>query len=477
VEEIVSTTLGSASVGADRQTAAAILARLDRLPATRYVWMLVFLLSLGGMFEFYDLFMTGYVIPGLVQAGMLTGVSIGMFSGPALFVASTFFGLFIGTFVFGFVADRFGRRVIFTFSMLAYCAATLVMAFQTTGFGVCLWRMIAGIGIGVELVTIDTYVAELVPKHMRGRAFAFNQCVQFSVVPVVAYLSYKLVPLAPFGWDGWRWVVAIGAIGALAVWFLRRAIPESPRWLLTHGRIREAELITARIEDRVLFNLGGERLPLPLLHEVDDLSARGSFVEIWRKPYRTRTIMLMVFQFFQTFGFYGFAAWVPTIIAKQVGINLGGSLQYAFIVACANPFGPLLAMSFADVFERKWQLVGAAICIGAFGVLFSQQSTMPLLILFGVLITLSNNVLSYSFHSYQSELFPTRVRARAIGFTYAFSRISTVFASFIIGWFFAEFNGTTGVFGLIAFAMLMVVLSIGIFGPNTRNLELETISH
>jgi putative MFS transporter len=351
------------------------------------------------------------------------------------------------------------------------------MAFQTTGWGVCLWRMIAGIGIGVELVTIDTYVAELVPKHMRGRAFAFNQCVEFAVVPVVAFLSYMLVPLTPLGWDGWRWVAAIGAIGALFVWFLRRAIPESPRWLLTHGRVSEAEIITTQIEARVIADRGGEALSPPAAHEVDDLSARGSFSEIWQPPYRSRTIMLMVFQFFQTFGFYGFAAWVPTLIAKQVGINLAGSLQYAFIVALANPFGPLLAMSFADKFERKWQLVGAAICIAVFGVLFSQQSIMPLLILFGVLITLSNNVLSYSFHSYQSELFPTRVRARAVGFTYAFSRISTVFASFIIGFFFAHFNGTTGVFGLIAFAMLMVVLSIGIFGPPTSNLELEKISH
>src|ERR1700742_102086 len=223
----MSATTASAIHGADRQTAAAILARLDRLPATGHIWTMVTLLSLGGMFEFYDLFMTGYVIPGLVKAGLLPGVSIGMFSGPALFLASTFFGLFIGTFVFGFVADNYGRRAIFTFSMLAYCAATLVMAFQTTGFGVCLWRLIAGIGIGVELVTIDTYVAELVPKHMRGRAFAFNQCVQFTVVPVVALISYLLVPIAPLGWDGWRWVVAIGAIGALFVWFLRRAIPES----------------------------------------------------------------------------------------------------------------------------------------------------------------------------------------------------------------------------------------------------------
>jgi putative MFS transporter len=185
--------------------------------------------------------------------------------------------------------------------------------------------------------------------------------------------------------------------------------------------------------------------------------------------------MLMVFQFFQTFGFYGFAAWVPTLIAQQTGINLGQSLAYAFIIAIANPFGPLLGSTFASRFELKWQLVGAAIGVGLFGVLFSQQSSMPLLILFGVLITLSNNILSYAFHGYQSELFPTRVRARAIGFTYSFSRISTVFASFIIAAFLG-FGGSTAVFGLIAFAMLMVVLSIGIFGPRTRNLHLEQVS-
>ncbi len=132
-------------------------------------------------------------------------------------------------------------------------------------------------------------------------------------------------------------------------------------------------------------------------------------------------------------------------------------------------------MSFADKFERKWQLVGAAVCIGVFGVTFSYQSQMELLILFGVLITLSNNVLSYSFHSYQTELFPTRVRARAVGFTYSFSRISTVFASFIIG-YILNVGGTQGVFGLIAFAMAMVVISIGRWGPRTRDLELEQIS-
>ena len=456
--------------------AGSILARLDRLPATRSIWILVTLLSMGGFFEFYDLFMTGYVIPGLVKAGLLAQVSLSIFSGPALFVASTFTGLFIGTFVFGFVADKFGRRAIFTTSLLFYCAATLVMAFQNSGLSVCLWRMIAGIGIGVELVTIDTYIAELVPKRVRGRAFAYNQVIQFSVVPVVALLAYLLVPIAPFGIEGWRWVVAIGSVGALFVWFIRRGVPESPRWLIQQGRLAEADAITSMIEARVAADLRGAPLPAPAPHAIDRAEATGSLREIFAPPYRTRTFMLMVFQFFQTFGFYGFAAWVPTLIAQQVGINLGSSLLYSFIIAIASPFGPLIAMSFADRIERKWQLVGAACGVGVFGLLFSFQTTIAMLIVFGVLITLCNNVLSNTFHGYQAELFPTRVRARAIGFTYSFSRISTVFASFIIG-FFLQTAGTKGVFGLIAFAMTMVVLSIGIFGPRTNDLELEQVSH
>jgi len=198
---------GSYSVGA----------RLDRLPATPAVWKLVAMLSLGGFFEFYDLFFTGYIAPGLVRSGILTATTRGLFgtTGIASFVAAMFSGLFLGTALFGFVADRLGRRTIFTYSLLWYTAASVIMAFQNDVLGLNLWRFISGIGVGVELVTIDTYLSELVPKNLRGRAFAFNQTIQFASVPVVALLAWLLVPLAPLGIDGWRWVVLTGAAGAV----------------------------------------------------------------------------------------------------------------------------------------------------------------------------------------------------------------------------------------------------------------------
>ena len=156
-----------------------------RLPATRTLWRRVILLSLGGFFEFYDLFFTGYIAPGLVRSGILTATTPGLFgtTGIAGFVAAMFSGLFLGTFLFSFLADRFGRRAIFTWSLLWYTVATVVMAFQNDVFGLNLWRFLAGIGVGVELVTIDTFLSELVPKHLRGRAFAYNQTIQFCAVP------------------------------------------------------------------------------------------------------------------------------------------------------------------------------------------------------------------------------------------------------------------------------------------------------
>jgi MFS transporter, putative metabolite:H+ symporter len=462
--------------------AAAIRGRLERLPATRYIWSLVLLLSLGGWFEYYDLFFTAYVGPGLVHSGLFTSTSAAFFgfNGLASFVAATFAGLLVGTLLFGFAADRFGRRLIFTSSLLWYTAATIVMAFQGTAHGIVLWRMLAGIGIGVELVTIDTYITELMPRQLRGRAIALSQIVGFTALPAVALLSWWLVPQKPLGLGGWRWVVLAGSLGAIFVWFIRRGLPESPRWLMAHGRFDEAEKITAAMEARVRRDLEREAAsgshaaqPLALL-AVRATETRGSLLELARPPYRKRTLMLMVFNFFQTIGYYGFASWVPTLLIAT-GITTTNSLQYSFLIALSAPLGPLLAYRVADRIERKWQIVFTAGCIAIFGVLFARQRDPVWLITCGVLLTCANNCMSIAFHAYQAELFPTRIRAQAVGFVYSWSRLSAIFTSFLIA-FFLRHYGTRGVFTFIAAAMAVVILAIGIFGPRTRGLALEDIS-
>jgi putative MFS transporter len=455
--------------------AAEITARIDRLPSCREFWRLIVLLSLGGGFEMYDLFQTAYLSPGLISSGIFHAGGKGLFglTDQASFAAATFAGLFFGTIVFGSVADRFGRRTIFTLSLLWYTAASIAMGLQNSNVGVDLWRFISGLGIGVELVTIDAYISELAPKRLRGRAFAINQSVQFLAIPFVAAVSWILVPRAPLGMAGWRWVVFLGSLGAIAVWVIRRSIPESPRWLAQKGRLEEATAAVSKIEARVEAELG-HSLSEPVVG-ASEVSGMGKFSEIWVAPYGGRTLMLVVFNIFQTIGFYGFGNWVPALMASK-GANVTNSLQYSAIIALIYPIGPLLCALIADRYERKWQIVSAAIGTATFGLLFARQTSTVSLIVFGMFITLSNNLLSYSLHAYQAELFPCRIRARAIGFVYSWSRLSTIFTSFLIAFFLENF-GTRGVFAFIATSMLMVVLSIGIFGPRTSGLALEEISH
>jgi putative MFS transporter len=209
-------------------------------------------------------------------------------------------------------------------------------------------------------------------------------------------------------------------------------------------------------------------------HAVTSASTRSTLSEAFRPPYRGRTIMLSVFNAAQTIGFYGFGNWVPSLIGAQ-GQGLMKSLEYSFIMAIAYPIGPLLCSAFADRIERKFQIVAAAIGTATCGLLFAHAGAPAALVTLGVAITLSNNLLSYAFHAYQTELFPTRIRASAVGFVYSWSRISTVFSSLAIAALLTAF-GSTGVFVFIAGAMAVVVVAVGAFGPRTSGRSLEELS-
>ena len=450
-----------------------IAARIDRLPATRTVWRAILLLSAGMFFELYDLLFSGYVAPSLVKNGVLSATTPGLFgaTGVASFIAALFSGLFVGTIACGFLADRYGRRGIFTVSLIWYTVANVMVALQNDAFGLNCWRFVSGIGLGLEMVTIGAYLSEMAPKHMRGRAFAASQTIGFCSVPVISALAYYLVPIKVLGLDGWRWVVLAGALAAIVIGFLRFALPESPRWLARHGRLEEADAILKRIEAQAEAETGR---PLPPPGPPEPISPAGSFVDLWRPPVRGRVILMSVFNVFQTVGFYGFQNWVPTLLVHE-GVDITKSLGYTTVIALAAPVGPLIGFFLGERVERKWVIVTCAGLVLACGLVFGATRAAPLIVAMGLMLQVAANGMSYSFHAYQQELFPTGLRARASGFVYSWSRLSVIFSSFLIAYILRNFD-VGGVFAFIAAAMLVVMAAIGLFGPRTSGVALERIS-
>jgi len=262
-------------------------------------------------------------------------------------------------------------------------------------------------------------------------------------------------------------------VAAIAVWFIQQRLPESPRWLAGHGRLDEADKVLARLEAKIEAEIGGALAPVepPGSAEI----AHGRLAEIFRSPLAGRTALLVVLNVFQAVGFYGFTNWAPTFLSAQ-GVRFAQSLEYGFIIAAAYPIGPLLWSAIAERFERKWLVVAAAAGTGVLGLAFAASRAPAALIALGVAINFSNNLLSFSYHAYQAELYPTRIRAAAVGFVYSWSRLSTALSSYAIAWLLTV-AGAPGAFGFIAAAMAVVVVSVGLFGPPTRGRALEAIAH
>jgi putative MFS transporter len=452
-------------------------ARLDGLPATRYIWCLVGLVSFGAFFEIYDLSLTAPLSLGLLVAGVFHSGASGLFgfTDQATFAAVTFAGLYVGTLAFSTIADRLGRRPIFAFALLWYAVATAVMGVQDSAFAIDLWRLVASIGVGLELVAIDCYLAELMPKAVRGRAFAVSASLQFLSVPLVSVLAWQLIPGKHLGIDGWRWLAFVPAVGALLIWQVRRALPESPRWLEAHGRAVEADEVTSKIERRVARELGYQ---MPQMHTTTEAPKQrpAKAISLWTPPYRRRTIMLIAFHLFQTIGYFGFANWLPTLLVSR-GVEIGKSLAYTAVLAFVPPIAPLAFSFVVDKVERKWMVAVGALLAAASGLLLSritQRSDFASFTVIGAGVAIGNSLMSLSYHTYQSELFPTPVRARAVGFVYSFSRLSAIFSSYIIA-ATLDRAGSVGVFVLISTAMVVVALTVGLFGPSTRGLALEQI--
>ncbi len=449
-----------------KDVSSAIAARIERLPLGRFHRRFITLVSLGNFFDLYDIFIVAYIGAALQQSGFL---SLKQFS---LFVASGFLGMFFGTIFFGMGSDRMGRRVSFITLLLIYSAFTLAGAFAPTAGWLIAMRFFAGVGIGAEIVVVDTYVTEIVPSYARGRYVAITQVAGFCAVPVAAILSRVLVP-THFLMAGWRWVMVIGASGALLTWWFRRRLPESPRWLESRGRVAEADAMMQSLEAESFSARPKQNAETAELPAAGAPTEQGTFAELWRPPYLRRTVMLVLFQTLQTIGFYGFGNWAPTFLLKR-GFSLLHSLEYTMLIALVSPVGPILCAWTSDRLERKWTIVVLALLVAAFGLGFGNASTPAAVVAFGALLTLCNYWFSAAFHAFQAELFPTRIRATGVGFTYSWSRLSAAFSSLLIG--AVLLRGVPAVFALLAAAMTAVAVIVAALGPRTNRVALEELS-
>jgi len=437
--------------------------RLDRLPITPAHRAIVAIAGIGTFFDLFDIFLAGVLGTVLTDRFHLDRVSL------PLVLASGFLGMFLGAVTLGAMADRFGRRRTFLFNLAIYSTFTLLGAFASNAAMLIATRFVAGIGIGAELPLVDAYLSEFLPPRHRGRYTAVAYTVGFIGVPAVGFLARALVPRQPFGIDGWRWVFVAGSAGGAIIWWLRRRLPESPRWLESQGRFAEADAVVAKLER------AAGMTPDPPPSAARGVPAKPLRVGVLFSPqYATRTVVLWVFQIFQSVGYYGFGTLVPLVLAAK-GFSIVNSLSYVSGVYIGYPLGSALSIPLVERLDRRWLIVGSALLMGIFGLALGFATAPLPIVVCGLSFTIVSNVFSNAFHIFQAEIFPTAVRATAASTAYGLSRLSSAAMPFVLLPVLAR-SGAPTMFAVVATAMLIVMIDIGVFAPPTTGRSLEHVA-
>jgi putative MFS transporter len=413
-------------------------------------------------------------------------------------LASSFIGMFIGAAGLGWYADRVGRRTAFLVNLGVYSFFTLLGAFSTSPAMLVATRFFAGIGIGAELLLVDAYVGELLPRAVRGRYTAWAYTLGFLGVPAAGFLARVLVPQMPLGIEGWRWMFVAGSMGAVVVWLLRARLPESPRWLESVGRLGEAEQIVAQFEREAgpllqrLSALQGRPTAPSIACPCGRLRERGpgaiatagegvgrvtpgrvGLADLAGPIYRGRMAMLCVLQVFQAFGYYGFGTLVPIVLAGK-GYSVVTSLAFTSVTFIGYPVGSALSLPIVERVDRRWLLAGAAALISVFGLILGYSTSPATILASGFLYTATSNVFSNAHHIFQVEIFPTSVRTTAAGAAYGLSRLSTAAMPFVLVPVLDRWGAGT-MFACVALALWIVIADVALFAPRTTGRPLEGI--
>ncbi|WP_164520268.1 MFS transporter [Specibacter cremeus] len=450
-------------------TAAQLYARLDRLPMT---WAQGRILLQGGISTTLDGLDNGivsFILPVVATAFAMTGTQQGLFGSAALV------GALLGDLALGVLGNRMGRRNLLIWSLVVYSGAILVGALAPSWQFLLATRFLAGIGIGISVNVVVPYLAEFAPPAKRSH-YVGSLAGFFGLGFVLAAILGLIIPT----FDGaWRFVQVLVGLPVLLAFWWRRALPESPRYLLMHGRVDEAEAVVEGLERRVVART---KAPLPPVPEASQTVAAArpfreklgaQLVLIWGRALRRRTFVLWVITITLSFAYYGFLTFLPTLLMQR-GMSITESFSYSLLVEIAQVVGYYPAAVLAEKLDRKWSLaIFMVLSVASAGWLAVAPSSGQVLIA-SILLGFFLNGAYAPLYAYSAEIYPTESRAAGTAMSDAASRIGAALSPAIIGATYASIK-FGGVFAMISVVLFLGVIVIVTMGMSTKGRSLEEL--
>ena len=417
------------------------------------------LIAIGMFFDGFDVYLSATVLGATLNSGFST---IGE---NAQFVSVTFLGMMLGSFLTGFLGDRYGRRFTYQANLGIFGLASIAAAFAPSMGALIALRGVMGLGLGAEIVVGFSTMTEFVPPETRGKWLGAISISVVTSLPISALLGTLLIPRF-----GWRLMFLIGGVGALGVWYLRKALPESPRWLESIGRVSEAEAILRAIESEVAQESG----PLPSAAIPTALTPSRNLATLFRPPLFTRMMVGSVTLIVANTLIYGFVTWLPTFFVHQ-GLSIATSFGYSLIMSIGAPVGSCIGAFTADAWGRKPAIILASLLTIVFGSVYPFVRDPILLPIAGFLLVVPIYVnVTLLFAIYVPELFPTEVRMRAAGICNTFGRGATIITPFLVVALLKAY-GIGGVLSLMVGLLMVQIFVVFLFGVEPRKRRLEEL--
>ena len=431
-------------------SAISVGARLDRLPVTRLHRKVFNLIGVGMFFEGFDIYIAASVLGATYKTGFSSLTQNG------LFISMTFVGMTLGALLTGFLGDRYGRQFTYQLNLLVFGAASLASAVAPNMTTLIALRFLMGLGLGAEVVVGYSMMAEFFPARIRGRWSGMMCTLVTAGLPVSAFLAWLLVPNF-----GWRVMFVLGAVGSVVAWFLRRELPESPRWLVVMGRDGEADAIVSKFEREA--GLASTSSPPPAPEAIVP-HATG---DLFQPPFLASLIVGCVALMVANTLVQGFVVWLPTFFVGQ-GVSIARSTGFALLMSLGGPIGSALGALAADYLGRKLTIVAVSCLAVVLSVAFVLSGTSPVMPIIGFLLTIPIYLLvAVLFAIYIPELFPTALRLRGVGICNAVGRSASIIVPLLIGPLFAKL-GIPGVLTAMSSALLALCVVVVALGTETR---------